>query len=288
MSMFRKEIRIGENMEYEKIPKITVVDSSYTKSVNCKLSYEFRNHANGLYFREGNKCDGCVYYDNNVQSQSFEIREFSLWLFSCPAVFGGKGDFVTVYILGGGIFLLGFETISGSLDSGKNGSSLIAKGQCFGGFSTTSNILLGTNSPAKANFNLISLQSNGLYFREGNKCDGCVYYDNNVQSQSFEIRPIQCPNTTGFIEYICLASFKFDNETTAVVTGTRVSYDSKITQFLCWVFTGSGSMRKIVVFNAADCNDIKLKLALAGEFVPRSMFDVVEKPPKGYITIYII
>jgi hypothetical protein len=37
MSMFRKEIRIGENMEYEKIPKITVVDSSYTKSVNFNL-----------------------------------------------------------------------------------------------------------------------------------------------------------------------------------------------------------------------------------------------------------
>lgn len=166
MAMFRKKIRIGEDMEYVKIPKITVVDSSYTKSVNCKLSHEFRNHVNGLYFREGNKCDGCVYYDNKVQSQSFEIR------------------------------------------------------------------------------------------------------------------PIQCPNTTGFIEYICLASFKFDNETTAVVTGTRVSYASKITQFLCWVFTGSGSMRKIVVFNAADCNDVKLKLALAEEFVPRSMFDVVEKPPK--------
>jgi hypothetical protein len=28
------------------------------------------------------------------------------------------------------------------------------------------------------------------------------------------------------------------------------------------------------------CTDIKLKLALAEQFVPRSMFDVVEKPPK--------
>lgn len=166
-TMFKEEYQVGENIEYLKIPKLTVVDAGYTKSVNCKLSYEFRNHLNGLYFHEDTKCDGCVYHDETIDPQRFEVRT------------------------------------------------------------------------------------------------------------------IQCPQSAPTIEYICLASLKIDNETTAIITGTQSRrHLQKITEFLCWMFTGSGDKRKIVIFDSADCNEVKLKLALAGDIVPKSMFDVIEDSPK--------
>ncbi|XP_063448884.1 uncharacterized protein LOC134728268 [Mytilus trossulus] len=164
--MFKKDYQIGDSSEKFKIPKITVIDAGYTSSQNCKLDYEFRNHTNGLYFREGNKCDGCLYHDNIINPESFEVRT------------------------------------------------------------------------------------------------------------------INCPSSLNYLEYVCMASFKFDNETTAVVTGTRIRGQVTYRQFLCWVFTGTGEKRKVVVFDAADCNEVQLQLTLAGDVVPKSMFDVMEKPPK--------
>lgn len=168
---FKTHIRIGDTKEEMKTPKITVVDPSYIRSVNCKLGYEFRNHMNGLYFKEADRCDGCVYHDNSINPQQFDVRTIS------------------------------------------------------------------------------------------------------------------CPDSEKFLQYICLASFKFDNETSAVVTGTR-TYRRNIRQFLCWIFTGEGKYRQIIVLDAADCNQIEFKKALVGDIEPRSMFTVMEKPPKQCPTSY--
>jgi hypothetical protein len=66
------------------------------------------------------------------------------------------------------------------------------------------------------------------------------------------------------------------NSTTAVITKRK----SKIDEFLCWVFTGSGANRKLLVLKVSDCNELSVRLVLEGNLKPKASFDIVENPPK--------
>jgi hypothetical protein len=70
-----------------------------------------------------------------------------------------------------------------------------------------------------------------------------------------------------------LASYKLNtNSTTAVITKRK----SKIDEFLCWVFTGSGANRKLLVLKVSDCNELSVRLVLEGNLKPKASFDIVE------------
>jgi hypothetical protein len=116
-----------------------------------------------------------------------------------------------------------------------------------------------------------------LYFQEGSKCDGCIGFDARYDYTVFTISTIECSNADKELNYLCLASYKLNtNSTTAVITKRK----SKIDEFLCWVFTGSGANRKLLVLKVSDCNELSVRLVLEGNLKPKASFDIVENPPK--------
>lgn len=116
-----------------------------------------------------------------------------------------------------------------------------------------------------------------LYFQEGAKCDGCIDFDARYDHTVFTISTIECSNADKELNYLCLASYKLStNSTTAVITKRK----SKIDEFLCWVFTGSGANRKLLVLKVSNCNELSVRLVLEGNLKPKASFDIVENPPK--------
>lgn len=116
-----------------------------------------------------------------------------------------------------------------------------------------------------------------LYFQEGAKCDGCVTFDAKHDKTVFTISTIDCSTAEKEIIYLCLASFKLNtNSTTAIITKRK----SDVSEFLCWVFTRSGAIRKLLVLNVSDCNELSIRLVFEGDLKPKASFDIIDSPPK--------
>ncbi|XP_046374413.1 uncharacterized protein LOC124147718 [Haliotis rufescens] len=89
----------------------------------------------------------------------------------------------------------------------------------------------------------------GLSFREeGEDCGGCLYYSPVHEDDSIKVQPVNCSSPNLSIDYRCVASFQFGNDTHAVVAKSRDTY-------LCWVFTDDS---KIKVLTAGDCFSYEL------------------------------
>lgn len=116
-----------------------------------------------------------------------------------------------------------------------------------------------------------------LYFQEGNKCDGCISFEPYLNKTYFTISTIDCSTAEKELHYHCLASFKYSSNTTAVITKQN---SNVVVEFLCWVFTGSGANRKLIVLKVSECNELSISLAIEGTLKPKASFDIKEDTPK--------
>lgn len=129
-----------------------------------------------------------------------------------------------------------------------------------------------------------------LYFKEGNKCDGCISYGSGFGDR-ITVRPLNCSKfARRRMEYICLASYQFDNVTQAVITGTQESSSGMLKEYLCWIFTGVGKARRIIVVKASECSSLSLELALENQILPTAQFEILDPPPKicPYDLVYAV
>lgn len=93
-----------------------------------------------------------------------------------------------------------------------------------------------------------------LYFREGNICDGCIYYQPNTYVDRFHMSAFSSSKAYLKRDFVCLASFMIDNVTKSVITKT-LNQDI----YLCWVFQKNQNGRKIIVLNSAFCDNFFIK-----------------------------
>ncbi|XP_069136374.1 uncharacterized protein [Argopecten irradians] len=142
-------------------------------------------------------------------------------------------------------------------------------------------VLLETKVHYSTNCKLpdLGFTSNSLFFREGDRCNGCLIYDPATRPDKIDIVMINCEEAASHIQYLCLASLDLGPDTRGVVTGTMPDREGRMTKFYCWVFTLDGTKRKIIVLKASDCNMLSVEKVLEGLLTPEGKFDVVETEP---------
>ncbi|XP_033748684.1 uncharacterized protein LOC117333482 [Pecten maximus] len=125
----------------------------------------------------------------------------------------------------------------------------------------------------------LGFNANSLFFKEGDRCNGCLIYDPATRPDKIDILTINCEEAASHIQYLCLATLELGPNTRGVVTGTKPDREGRMTKFYCWVFTLDGSKRKIIVLKAADCNMLSVEKVLEGLLTPEGKFDVVDSAP---------
>ncbi|OWF45579.1 uncharacterized protein LOC110456832 [Mizuhopecten yessoensis] len=160
--------------------------------------------------------------------------------------------------------------------------TLIEMGESTRKVNIPTQVLLETKVHYSTNCKLpdhLGLKANSLFFREGDKCNGCLIYDPATRPDKIDIVKINCEEAANHIQYLCLATLDLGPNTRGVVTGTKPDREGRMTKFYCWVFTLDGTKRKIIVLKAADCNMLSVEKVLEGLLTPEGKFDVVDSVP---------
>ncbi|BFZ18645.1 hypothetical protein BsWGS_21684 [Bradybaena similaris] len=134
-------------------------------------------------------------------------------------------------------------------------------------------LLVNVGNIREVNCGLPEHLQRGIAFREDGKlCGGCLNYEPQISPNHFTVSPVNCSESGEKqehrnvpLQYSCLATFHFHNNTVAVVTKTT-NYPPEMGQYLVWIFTPENHIK---VLKAADTFLFEQNPA-----IPSTMFQV--------------